>query len=63
MTDEFTQGKRAANLLGIRLKADIPVTLQGLNDGRRLLQWEQQKPCPPQYPRPWAVLTKNPLST
>ncbi|GCE28472.1 ribosomal RNA small subunit methyltransferase G [Dictyobacter alpinus] len=61
MTDEFTQGKRAASQLGLRLKADTPVTLPGLNDGRRLLHWEQQKPCPPQYPRAWAVLTKNPL--
>lgn len=62
MGDELTQGKRAARLLGVRLKNDIPVTVNGLDDGRRLLYWEQYKACPTQYPRSWAALTKNPLA-
>ncbi|GLV56162.1 ribosomal RNA small subunit methyltransferase G [Dictyobacter sp. S3.2.2.5] len=61
MGDELVQGKRAARLLGVRLKSDIPVTLNGLDDGRRLLYWEQYKTCPTQYPRSWAALTKSPL--
>jgi 16S rRNA (guanine527-N7)-methyltransferase len=60
--EELIQGKRAANLLGTRLKANVPVTLPTLADGRRLQVWEQYKPCPPQYPRSWAALTKNPLA-
>lgn len=59
--DEIMQGKRAANLLGTRLKANLAVTLPILEDGRRLQVWEQYKACPPQYPRSWAALTKNPL--
>ncbi|GCE16334.1 16S rRNA (guanine(527)-N(7))-methyltransferase RsmG [Dictyobacter kobayashii] len=52
MGEEFLQGKRAASLLGTRLKADLPVTLVGLDDGRRLLHWEQYKACPHSIPAP-----------
>ncbi|GHO82833.1 16S rRNA (guanine(527)-N(7))-methyltransferase RsmG [Dictyobacter formicarum] len=62
MGEELAQGKQAASLLGTRLTADVPVTLKGLDDGRRLLCWEQYKVCPLQYPRSWAVLTRNPLA-
>jgi 16S rRNA (guanine527-N7)-methyltransferase len=61
--DELMQGKRAANLLGTRLKANVAVTLPTLADGRRLQVWEQYKACPLQYPRSWAALTKNPLGS
>src|SRR2546421_1809198 len=59
--DELAQGKRAARELGAVLKADVAVTLPGLADGRRLLVWEQQKLCPPQFPRSGGAMTKKPL--
>ncbi len=59
--EEIMQGKRTANLVGTRLKANMLVTLPPLNDGRRIQVWEQYKACPIQYPRSWAALTKNPL--
>src|SRR5204863_1642058 len=43
LAEELAQGKRAASQLGATFKADIPVTLPGLDDGRRLLVCEQQK--------------------
>ena len=61
LAEELTQGKRAAPLVGAKLVADVPVTLSGLNDGRRLLVWEQVKPCPAQYPRSGAAMSKKPL--
>src|SRR5205085_5269558 len=41
LADEFAQGKRAALQVGAGLKGDIPMTLSGLEDGRRLLVWKQ----------------------
>lgn len=61
LAEELAQGERAAKILGARLKADVAVTLPGLNDGRRLLVWEQQKLCSPQYPRSGALIAKKPL--
>src|SRR5436305_7772141 len=61
LTGELEQGQRAAKVLGVRLKRDVAVTLSGLDDGRRLLVWEQQKLCPAQYPRSGAVMAKKPL--
>src|SRR2546430_1416151 len=61
LEDELAQGKRAASELGAILKADVAVTLPGLEDGRRLLVWEQQKLSPKQYPRSGAGMTKKPL--
>ena len=58
---ELIQGQRAARLLGAIFKEDIPVTLPGLEDDRRLLVWQQQKPCPPQYPRSGAAIAKKAL--
>lgn len=58
---ELAQGKRAATQLGAVFKADVTVTLPGLADGRRLLVWEQQKPCPAHFPRSGAVMAKKPL--
>lgn len=58
---ELEQGERAARALGLVLKADQRVTLPGLNDGRRILVWEQVKPCPPQYPRSGSAIAKKPL--
>jgi len=61
LAEELAQGKRAAVQVGAVLKADVPVTLTGLNDGRRLLVWQQQKLCPPQFPRSSAVMAKRSL--
>jgi len=61
LSAELEQGKRAARVLGVAFKADYPVTLPGLNDGRRILVWEQVKPCPAQYPRSGAAMAKKPL--
>jgi len=61
LDEELAQGKRAARLLGAVFKADIEVKLPGLEDGRRLLVWEQQKVCPAQFPRSSAVMAKKPL--
>ena len=61
LAEELAQGKRAAIQVGATLKADVPVTLSGLDDGRRLLVWEQKKLCPPQYPRSGAAMAKRSL--
>lgn len=61
LSTELEQGKRAARALGLAFKADLPVTLPGLNDGRRILVWEQVRPCPAQYPRSGAAMAKKPL--
>src|SRR5216684_7045764 len=51
LTTELAQGKRAALQVGARFKADVPVTLPGLEDGRRLLVWEQIRECAAEFPR------------
>ncbi|GAC1378974.1 MAG: 16S rRNA (guanine(527)-N(7))-methyltransferase RsmG [Ktedonobacteraceae bacterium] len=61
LTEELAQGRRTAKVLGLRFKADVTITLPGLDDGRRLLVWEQQKVCPAQYPRSGATMAKKPL--
>jgi len=61
LADELQHGKRTAGLLGARFKADLPVQIPGLADGRRLLVWEQQKLCPAQFPRAGTVMAKKPL--
>src|SRR6266498_3437560 len=42
LADELVQGKRAASQLGATLKADVPIELAELADGRRLFVWGQQ---------------------
>jgi 16S rRNA (guanine527-N7)-methyltransferase len=61
LTEELSQGKRAATQVGALFVADVPVTLPGLTDGRRLLVWKQSKPCPPQFPRHSSIIMKKPL--
>lgn len=61
LAEELLRGKQAAAKVGARLQQDVEVTIPGLTDGRRLLVWQQQKPCPPRYPRSWAAMTKQPL--
>ncbi len=63
LTEELEQGQRAAKVLGARLKANVAVTLPGLDDGRRLLVWEQQELCPTPYPRSGSAMAKKPLGT
>jgi len=61
LTEEVARGKRAASQVGARFKADVPVTLPGLEDGRRLLVWEQVRKCSEQFPRSGGVMAKKPL--
>ena len=61
LAEELAQGKRAARQVGAVLKDDVAVTLPGLEDGRRLLVWEQVRKCPAQFPRSGAVMAKRPL--
>ena len=61
LTEELAQGKRAALQVGAILKADVPITVPGLDDGRRLLIWEQERLCPQQYPRSGAAMAKRTL--
>ncbi len=61
LAEELVRGKRAASQVGSRFKADIPVTLPGLVDGRKLLVWQQVSKCPEQYPRSGGVMAKKPL--
>jgi len=63
LAEELAQGKRAATQVGTILKADVPITLSGPDDGRRLLVWEQKKLCPPQFPRGGAAMAKRALGT
>jgi len=61
LVEELAQGKRAARQVGAVFKDDVPVTLPGLEDGRRLLVWEQVRECPAQFPRSGAAMVKRPL--
>ncbi len=61
LAEELEQGKRAARSLGVVLKAERPVTLAGLDDGRRILVWEQTRACPALYPRSGSAMAKKPL--
>ncbi len=61
IAEELERGKRAAKQVGASFKSDIVVNLPGLEDGRRLLVWEQQKSCPAQFPRSGSQMTKKPL--
>lgn len=61
LDEELAQGKRAAQQLGTVLKADLPVTLPELADGRRLFIWEQRMLCPSQFPRNGGTMSKKPL--
>jgi 16S rRNA (guanine527-N7)-methyltransferase len=61
LAQELKQGQRAARQLGLTFKADFPVTLPGLDDGRRILVWEQVRLCSPLYPRSGAIIAKKPL--
>lgn len=61
VTEELAQGKLAARQLGTVLRADKAVTLPGLEDGRRLLVWEQVRKCPETFPRSGSIIAKKPL--
>ncbi len=61
ITEELAQGKLAARQLGAVLRADKTVMLPELEDGRRLLVWEQVKKCPEMFPRSGSVIAKKPL--
>ncbi|MBF6591493.1 MAG: 16S rRNA (guanine(527)-N(7))-methyltransferase RsmG [Ktedonobacterales bacterium] len=61
LATELASGARAAAMLGARLLDPVPVTLLSLDDGRVLLLARQERPCPPQYPRPQGAPTKRPL--
>ncbi len=61
LTEELAQGTHAARQIGARLEENVAVRLPGLDDGRRLLMWKQERKCPPQYPRAGAAIAKKPL--
>jgi 16S rRNA (guanine527-N7)-methyltransferase len=61
LAKELEQGQRAAHQLGLAFKADLPITLPGLDDGRRVLVWEQARLCSAQYPRSGSMMAKRPL--
>lgn len=61
LATEIEQGQRAAHALGLVYKDGHRVTLPGLSDDRRILVWEQVRPCPPQYPRSGSAMAKKPL--
>lgn len=61
LDEEVAEGKRAARQVGAVLKDDVAVTLPGLEDGRRLLVWEQARECPAQFPRSASQVAKKPL--
>jgi 16S rRNA (guanine527-N7)-methyltransferase len=61
ITEELVRGKRAAGQVGAVFDSDVPVTLPGLQDGRRLLVWKQRKLCPEQFPRNGSAIAKKPL--
>jgi 16S rRNA (guanine527-N7)-methyltransferase len=61
LAEELAQGKLAAGQLGAAFEHDIPVTLPGLSDGRRLLVWKQRKECPERFPRHGSAIAKKPL--
>lgn len=61
LAEELAQSKRAARTLGLTLQADLPVALSGLDDGRRILVWEQTRACPAQYPRSGSAMARRPL--
>lgn len=60
IAEELAQGKIAARQLGAVLTSDQAITLPGLEDGRRLLVWEQVKKCPQMFPRSGSVIAKKP---
>jgi 16S rRNA (guanine527-N7)-methyltransferase len=61
LAEEIAQGKRAALQVGSTFYRDVAVDIEGLDDGRRFLVWQQRKPCPPQFPRSGSVIAKKPL--
>lgn len=61
LVEEIAQARRAAPLVGVAFVAAMPITLPGLDDGRGLLLWRQQRLCPAQYPRSGAAMAKKPL--
>lgn len=61
ISNELTQGKRAAKQVGTAFKAEKTLSLPGFPDERSLFVWEQRKLCAQQYPRSGAVMAKKPL--
>jgi 16S rRNA (guanine527-N7)-methyltransferase len=63
LAEELARGKHAASQVEVRFKADVPVSLPGLDDGRRLLVWDQIRTCPAKFPRSSSVMVKKPLGS
>ncbi|HUY78900.1 MAG TPA: 16S rRNA (guanine(527)-N(7))-methyltransferase RsmG [Ktedonobacterales bacterium] len=61
LAGEIAAGTRAAAQLGAQLRDPITITLPALADGRVLLVAQQQRPCPPTYPRAGGAPLKHPL--
>ena len=63
LAEELARGKHAASQVGVRFKADVPVSLPGLEDGRSLLVWEQVRTCPEKFPRSSSTMVRKPLGS
>jgi 16S rRNA (guanine527-N7)-methyltransferase len=61
IAEELARGRHAAGKVGAVFDRDVPVTLPGLQDGRRLLVWKQRSRCPEQFPRTGSAIAKRPL--
>ena len=61
LTDELTQGKQAAKLVGAAFKAEKTLSFPGLPDERSLFVWEQRKVCPCAISSNGAAIAKKPL--
>jgi len=60
---ELTAGERAAPHLGVHLLDAVLVTVPALDDGRVLLLADQERACPPSYPRAAGAPVKRPLGS
>ncbi len=61
LAEKLRQGQHVAPHVGATFKANVPVEVPGLTDDRCLLVWQQQKLCPPQFPRSAAAMAKKVL--
>lgn len=59
--EEAEEAKGALKVLGLSPVRIISYVLPSGAGERTLLVCQKEKPTPPQYPRPWAKIVKNPL--
>ncbi len=59
--EERDEARSAAEKLGLCLDREIPYTLPGLTDARKLLVYKKTKKTPDAYPRNYSQISKKPL--